>query len=76
MDIICVKTLNGNSLLIETDYLSTIKDLKKIINEIEGYEIKQIRLIGRGILYDNDNLLLDVIAKTHTLNMVLSSRGG
>jgi hypothetical protein len=72
-----VKTLTGRKLVLDTNDYITISEIKGYIQEKEGIEIRQIRLIAQGrSLNDNENIndIIKPLAKT--IHMVLALRGG
>jgi len=72
-----VKTLTGRKLVLDTNDYTTISEIKGYIQEKEGIEIRQIRLISQGrSLTDNENINDIVKQEARTIHMVLALRGG
>ena len=72
-----VKTLTGRKLVLDTNDYTTISEIKSYIQEKEGIEIRQIRLISQGrSLNDNENIDDIVKPEARTIHMVLALRGG
>ena len=72
-----VKTLTGRKLVLDTNDYTTISEIKGYIQEKEGIEIRQIRLISQGrSLTDNENINDIVKPEAKTIHMVLALRGG
>jgi hypothetical protein len=72
-----VKTLTGRKLVLDTDDYTTISEIKSYIQEKEGIEIKQMRLISKGrCLNDNENINDVLSPENKIIHMVLALRGG
>jgi hypothetical protein len=72
-----VKTLTGRKLVLDTNDYTTISEIKSYIQEKEGIEIRQIRLVAQGrALNDNENINDIVKQEARTIHMVLALRGG
>jgi hypothetical protein len=72
-----VKTLTGRKLVLDTNDYTTITEIKSYIQEKEGIEIRQIRLISQGrSLNDNENINDIIKPEAKTIHMVLALRGG
>jgi hypothetical protein len=72
-----IKTLTGRKLVLDTNDYMTITEIKSYIQEKEGIEVKQIRLISKGrCLNDNENINDIITPEAKTIHMVLALRGG
>jgi len=72
-----VKTLTGRKLVLDTNDYTTISEIKSYIQEKEGIEIRQIRLIAKGrSLNENENINDIIKPEAKTIHMVLALRGG
>jgi len=72
-----VKTLTGRKLVLDTNDYTIISEIKSYIQEKEGIEIRQIRLIAQGrSLNDNENINDILKPEAKTIHMVLALRGG
>ncbi len=75
--IFTIKTLSGRKLQFDSDHFEKIIDIKHKLNELEGIDFNQIRLIMIGKLLNDTMLVKDIITNNNqTLFMVLSLRGG
>jgi hypothetical protein len=71
-----IKTLTGRKFKLSTDDYKTFDDVKIAIQEREGVDKSQIRLIYGGKLINNENIC-DIINKQNiVINMILALRGG
>jgi hypothetical protein len=72
-----LKTLTGRKIYLESDDFEKIIDIKKKLNELEGIEFHQIRLIMIGKMLNDTMLVKEVITNSNqSMFMVLSLRGG
>jgi hypothetical protein len=72
-----VKTLTGKRFELNTIDFMTIYDIKEYIQQNEGMETSQIRLIFSGRMMNDTDLIQNIITVPNsTINMVLSLRGG
>jgi len=71
-----IKTLTGRKFNLSTDDYKTFDDVKIAIQEREGVDKSQIRLINGGKLINNENVC-DIINKQNiVIYMILALRGG
>ena len=69
---IYVKTLTGKIFNVEIEYSYTVEDLKKILQDMEGYPLEAQRIIFAGKQLEDERLLVDYsICKETTLHLVL-----
>jgi large subunit ribosomal protein L40e len=72
-----VKNLLGNSIVIETDRNSTVREIKQQIELKQGIPEAQQRLIFRGKFLENNHTAAQcALTKGVTVNLVLRLRGG
>lgn len=72
-----VKTLTGKRLELNTIDFMTIYDIKEYIQQKEGIDTAQIRLIFSGRMMNDIDLIQNIITLPNsTIYMVLSLRGG
>lgn len=72
-----VKTLTGKRFELNTVDYTTVYDIKEYIQQNEGMDPKQIRLIFNGRMMNDTDLIQNLITVPNsTINMVLSLRGG
>ncbi len=72
-----VKTLTGRKIQFESDKFDKIIDIKERISEMEGIDVKQIRLIMVGKMVNDLDKVNELITNNNQiLHMVLSLRGG
>ncbi len=75
--LIYVKTLTGRKSEFDFDGSATTHDVKVALQEKEGIDVKQIRLIFKGKqLKDTSSLDSIGVKGGDTLHMVLALRGG
>ena len=72
-----VKTLTGRIYKLDSSNFNTVIDIKSYLQEKEGIDIKQIRLVSCGKQL-NDIALISNVIKTNRqiVHMVLALRGG
>uniref|UniRef100_A0A0G4HX10 Ubiquitin-like domain-containing protein n=1 Tax=Chromera velia CCMP2878 TaxID=1169474 RepID=A0A0G4HX10_9ALVE len=74
---IIIKTLNGSKRPFNFDAEDTVLQVKEALQEKEGIDVKQIRLIHGGKQLSDELKLSDYNVKAGaTLHMVLQLRGG
>ena len=72
-----IKTLTGRLTALTFEDTATLKDVKASLQEKEGIQVEQIRLIFQGKQPTDDKTLVEVgIKPGDTLHMVLQLRGG
>jgi cell division ATPase FtsA len=73
-----IKSLTGRKIQLDVEAASTtIKQIKETLQEKEGIEVAQMRLIHNGkMLNDTETIEKAKIEAGTTINMVLSLRGG
>ena len=72
-----VKTLTGRKCQLDMEPTTTIIQIKESLQEKEGIDAKQIRLIHNGKqLADSETIESSKIEPGVTIHMVLSLRGG
>ena len=74
---ITIKSLDGNRRELEVESSSTIKSVKKQLEEIEGIRADQLRLIFKGnLLHDNEVLSNKKVENGSLLHSAIMLRGG
>ena len=74
---ITIKTLTGRKQVYNFEDTETVMDVKKQLQEKEGIQVDQIRLIYSGKQLSDDQTLKSYnIAAGGTIHMVLQLRGG
>ena len=74
---IFIKTLTGRKLPLNFESTQTILDVKNSLQEKEGIQVDQIRLIYSGKQLSDEKTLQDYnIVAGGTIHMVLQLRGG
>lgn len=74
---ITIKTLTGRKQVFNFEDTDTVVDVKKQLQEKEGIQVDQIRLIYSGKQLSDDQTLKSYnIAAGGTIHMVLQLRGG
>lgn len=72
-----IKTLTGRLTALTFEDTATLRDVKASLQEKEGIQVEQIRLIFQGKQPTDDKTLVEVgIKPGDTLHMVLQLRGG
>lgn len=74
---IFIRTITGRDMSLLVNNLSTIYDLKELIQEKEGIPPDQQRLTFRGLILDEDKTLAELhIHDCSTIHLILRLRGG
>ena len=72
-----IKTLTGRLTALTFDDAATMRDVKSALQEKEGIQVEQIRLIYQGKQPGDEKTLTEIgIKPGDTLHMVLQLRGG
>lgn len=72
-----VKTLTGKKFILESEDFKTILDVKIFLNEYEGMDHTQIRLITDGKSLNDTQFLEDILNEPEKiLYMIIALRGG
>jgi ubiquitin-like protein Nedd8 len=72
-----VKTLTGIKYKLNSSNFNTVVDIKSYLQEKEGINIKQIRLVSCGKQLNDIALISNVIqTNMQTVHMILALRGG
>jgi hypothetical protein len=70
-----IKTLTGIKYKLDSSYFKTILDIKIYLQEKEGIEVKQIRLVSNGKQLNDISLVSNVIQNNmQSIFMVLALR--
>jgi hypothetical protein len=74
---ITIKSLTGKLIKVNVKETDTIRNIKEQVQEMEGIEPDQQRLVLHGLLLANDTKISDTkIVSGSVLNIVLALRGG
>jgi ubiquitin-like protein Nedd8 len=72
-----VKTLTGIKYKLNSSNFNTVLDIKVYLQEKEGIDIKQIRLVSSGKQLNDIALISNVIqTNMQIVHMILALRGG
>jgi ubiquitin-like protein Nedd8 len=72
-----VKTLTGIKYKLDSSIFNTVLNIKSYLQEKEGIDIKQIRLVSNGKQLNDIALISNVIqTNMQVVHMILALRGG
>jgi len=74
--LITIKTLTGRKIIYTSNDDSIIRNMKEFLQEKEGIDLSQIRLIHGGKQLNDMAKVIDELKPGDSVHMVLALRGG
>lgn len=72
-----IKTLSGKIIKINIDNDYTINKIKQLIQEMEGIDSDQLKILHNGLILENESKIKDHQINQHSiLHLILALRSG